>query len=54
MVKWTTQNGAYTVGHGLGVAPKLIFTKHLTDTGVSWPTFTTAVDGTMDYGYIKI
>ena len=53
VVKWTTQSGAYTVGHGLGKAPKLIITNHLSNTGTGWPTFTTVIDGTMDYGYIS-
>ena len=53
IVKWTTQSGAYTVGHGLGRTPEMIMSVHLSNTGTSWPTFTTVVDGTMDYGYIS-
>ena len=52
IVKWTTQSGAYTVGHGLGRTPELIASVHLSDTSTSWPTFTPVVDGTMDYAYI--
>ena len=52
IVKWTTQSGAYTVGHGLGRTPELIASVHLSNTGTGWPTFTTVVDGTMDYAYI--
>jgi len=44
-----TGNGSAgaTVGHGLGVAPKLLIIKNR-DASTNWRTYTTAVDGTMD------
>ena len=35
IVKWTTQSGAYTVGHGLGRTPEMIMSIHLSNTGTS-------------------
>ena len=46
---WTNESsGDDTVGHGLGVAPKLIITKLRSTTG-DWYTQTTAIDGGLDY-----
>ena len=46
---WTNESsGDDTVGHGLGVAPKLIITKVRSTTG-DWYTQTTAIDGGLDY-----
>jgi hypothetical protein len=46
---WTNESsGDDTVGHGLGVAPKLIITK-LRSTSGDWYTQTTAIDGGLDY-----
>ena len=46
---WTNDSsGDDTVGHGLGVAPKLIITK-LRSTSGDWYTQTTAIDGGLDY-----
>jgi len=41
-----------TYGHGLGVAPDVVFWKNRSNTN-SWLFFTTAVDGTHDYGIIN-
>ncbi len=49
VVSWTNESsGDDTVGHGLGVAPKLIITKVRSATS-DWYTHTTVYDGTMDY-----
>ena len=41
-----------TTGHGLGVAPKIMFHKDR-DASNSWYTITTAVDGSADYLYLN-
>ncbi len=41
-----------TYGHGLGVAPDIVFWNNRSTTN-SWLFFTTAVDGTHDYGIIN-
>ena len=49
IVKWTS-NGSNddTIGHGLGVTPKLVFYKRLDSTG-TWYVVYTFVDGSQDY-----
>lgn len=42
-----------TVGHGLGVAPKIMFHKNR-DGAANWYTITTALDGTADYLYLNL
>ena len=42
-----------TVGHGLGVAPKIMFHKDR-DSSNNWYTITTAVDGSADYLYLNL
>ena len=39
-------------GHGLGVAPEVVFWKNRSNTN-SWLLFTTVVDGTHDYGILN-
>ena len=41
-------SGAKTIGHGLTQAPQLIINKGI-DQNASWWTFTTVIDGTLDY-----
>lgn len=53
VVTWTgnaTQNA--TVGHGLTKAPELIFIKNRSDSN-DWIVYTTAVDGSVDYGHLN-
>ena len=42
-----------TTGHGLGVAPKIMFHKDR-DSSNNWYTITTAVDGSADYLYLNL
>ena len=42
-----------SVGHGLGVAPKIMFHKDR-DSSNNWYTITTAVDGSPDYLYLNL
>ena len=42
-----------TVGHGLGVAPKLRITKNRTTGGTGWPVHTTVIDGSLDYLFLN-
>ena len=42
-----------TVGHGLGVAPKIMFHKNR-DGANNWYTITTAIDGSPDYLYLNL
>jgi len=46
-------NSGATVGHGLGVAPKIMFHKDR-DSSNNWYTITTAVDGSADYLYLNL
>ena len=41
-----------TVGHGLGVAPQLIFTKARSTTS-NWVAYTTVIDGSLDFLYLN-
>ena len=52
VVTFTTDGNTRTVGHGLGVAPKIVLIKKRSGSG-SWLFFTTAVDGTHDYGVLQ-
>ena len=45
IVKYTGTGSAATVGHGLGVAPKLIITKNLDRGSEAWPVDCRAADG---------
>ena len=46
-------NSGATTGHGLGVAPKIMFHKDR-DSSNNWYTITTAVDGSADYLYLNL
>jgi hypothetical protein len=48
VVTWTTDGTTKTVGHGLGVAPKMIIVKQRNATS-PWYVFTTVIDGSYDY-----
>ena len=45
IVKWTATGSASTIGHGLGVAPKMIIGKRLDSAG-SWLTYHASLDAT--------
>ena len=47
IVSYTGTGSAGTVGHGLGVAPKIYIIKNLTDAN-DWKFYTTAIDGSLD------
>ena len=49
MVTFTTDGTTKTVGHGLGVAPKLYIVKQRNGAGGPWYVFTTVIDGSLDY-----
>ena len=49
IVTFTADGTTKTVGHGLGVAPKLYFVKQRNLTGGPWYAFTTVIDGSLDY-----
>jgi len=49
IVTFTTDGTTKTVGHGLGVAPKLYIVKQRNGAGGPWYVFTTVVDGSLDY-----
>ena len=49
IVTFTTDGTTKTVGHGLGVAPKMIIVKQRNGVGGAWYVFTTVIDGTYDY-----
>tara|TARA_R100001129_G_scaffold127168_2_gene89275 strand:- start:1503 stop:4301 length:2799 start_codon:yes stop_codon:yes gene_type:complete len=53
IVSYTGQSGTYKVGHGLGAAPELIITKNRGSSN-SWWTYTTAVDGSLDWGGLNL
>ena len=50
IVNWSAQGNYsnYTVGHGLGKAPKLIIAKNRNINGGPWYSYTTGADGTYD------
>jgi hypothetical protein len=49
VVTFTTDGTTKTVGHGLGVAPKLYIVKQRIGAGGPWYVFTSVVDGSLDY-----
>ena len=48
IVSFTSQSGAFTVGHGLTAAPEIIITKHR-NAAYNWWVLTTKVDGSLDH-----
>ena len=46
-------NSPATIGHGLSKAPELIHIKNRTDVD-SWISFTTVIDGSLDYMYLNL
>ena len=52
IVKWTGDGSNSTIGHGLNVAPQIIFYKATTATQ-SWTVLTTLIDGSADGLYLN-
>ena len=48
-----TGTGSDTVGHGLGVAPKIVILKDR-DNAEQWPFYHTLVDGSLDYMHLNL
>ena len=53
VMTYTGTGVAGSVGHGLGVVPKLYIIKQRTDAGNNWIVQTTAVDGSLDYLFLN-
>ncbi len=53
IVKWTGTGSSVTIGHGLGVAPKVVIVKRYTSTS-DWVYYTSTIDGSMDYLYLNL
>ena len=53
IVSYTGTGSAATVGHGLGVAPKMVIIKNR-DSAQSWWTGTTVIDGSLDVLYLNL
>jgi|TARA_B100000035_G_scaffold9397_1_gene8027 hypothetical protein len=53
IVKWTGDGNTTTVGHGLGVTPKLYMTKDITNGSTNFHYHTTQIDGGMDYAFLN-
>jgi len=53
IVKWTGTGSSGTIGHGLGVAPKVVIVKRYTSTS-DWVYYTSTIDGSMDYLYLNL
>jgi len=59
IVRYVGTGSAETIGHGLGIAPKVVITKDHTfennnGVGYSWVVMTTAIDGSLDYMYFNL
>ena len=52
IVQWTGDGGQSTVGHGLSSTPKIVIQKRL-NSASDWWFYTTAVDGSYDYGKLN-
>ena len=53
IVSWTGNGSTTTVGHGLGVTPKLYITKDRTNGSTNWHYHTTQIDGGMDFAFLN-
>ena len=53
VVTWTGTGATATVGHGLGVVPKLYITKDRTNSSTNWHYHTTQIDGGMDFLFLN-
>jgi len=59
IVRYVGTGSAETIGHGLGIAPKVVITKDQTfennnGVGYSWVVATTAIDGSYDILYLNL
>jgi len=52
IVKWTGTGSSETIGHGLGVAPKVVIVKRYSAVA-DWVYYTTAIDGSLDYLFLN-
>jgi len=52
IVKWTGTGSSGTIGHGLGVAPKVVIVKRYS-AAADWVYYTTAIDGSLDYLFLN-
>ena len=52
IVKWIGTGSSGTIGHGLGVAPKVVIVKRYT-AAADWVYYTTVIDGSMDFLYLN-
>ena len=53
IVTYTGTGSTSTVGHGLGVAPKIVIVKQRNSTS-DWTVYTTAIDGSLDFLYLNL
>jgi len=53
IVKWTGTGSSGTIGHGLGVAPKVVIVKRYS-ASADWVYYTSTIDGSMDYLYLNL
>jgi hypothetical protein len=53
IVSWVSTGVSETIGHGLGVAPKIHFMKNRSSV-TEWPFYTTAIDGSFDYLFLNL
>ena len=53
IVKWTGTGSSVTIGHGLGVAPKVVIVKRYS-ASADWVYYTSTIDGSMDYLYLNL
>ena len=51
IVKWSGNNLAATIGHGLDIAPEIVIRKNLASSS-SWAFDTSAIDGSWDYLFL--
>jgi hypothetical protein len=51
IVKWSGDNSAATIGHGLDIAPEIVIRKNLASSS-SWAFDTSGIDGSWDYLFL--